>query len=176
MVSIYPVCDLHYAYSLTNSTFHCRRRIGTLARMSHYFTFCLTSTFDTASQDCYPRETVGLSSVCRVHLSLTASGFWRRYSNTLLVSLNNRISIREASVCGAGVAPLAVTVPITSHPRLPSGIVRMELGAPEAALEAWPSGDSAGKRKGSDNIRSFGEQYNHKPLLFFNSCLTYLVL
>ena len=138
-----------------------------------YLTFCLTSTIDTASQDGYPRETVRLSSVCGVRLFLTAGGFWCRYSNTLLVSLNNRISIREASVREAGGAPSAVIVPITSHPRLPSGIVRMELGAPEAALEAWPSGDSAGKRKGGDNIRSFGEQYNHKPLLFFNSCLTY---
>lgn len=132
-----------------------------------YLTFCLPSTFDIALQDCYPWETVRLSLVCGVHLSLTTGEFWRRYSNTLLVSLNNRISIRDASVCEAGVAPPAIIVPITSHPRLPSGIVRMELGTPEAALEAWASGDSAGKRKGGDNIRSFGEQYDHKP--FFSS-------
>jgi hypothetical protein len=64
------------------------------------------------------------------------------YSNTLLVSLNNRISIRDAPVRGA------VTVPVTPRSRFP-----MELEKPSAALGAWPSDD--GSRRDNSSIRVF---------------------
>ena len=38
---------------------------------------------------------------------------YHRYSNTLLVSLNNRISIRKAADTGVSTRPLAVTFPVT---------------------------------------------------------------
>lgn len=87
---------------------------------------------------------------------LTAGVCSRRYSNTLLVSLNNRISIREAPSRAAGVGSPAVTLPLTFSPRAPSSVVNVDLEKPSAALEAWPSGDSAGR----DNarVRVLGEQ------------------
>ncbi|KAI9453623.1 hypothetical protein BJY52DRAFT_811511 [Lactarius psammicola] len=68
------------------------------------------------------------------------------YSNTLLLSLNNRISLRNAPVRGAGADSSAVTVPITSRPGIPSGIVHVQLEKPSAAFVVRPSVDSGGTR------------------------------
>jgi hypothetical protein len=66
-------------------------------------------------------------------VNIKTKGCWYRYSNTLLVSLNNRISIREAS---AGRGAL-----LTSGTRLAStakdgpSIVRLEIEKPPYAFE-----------------------------------------
>ncbi len=48
-------------------------------------------------------------------------------------------------------------VPVTPRPRVPPGIVRVELEKPSAAFPVRPSGDSG-------STRVFGEQYVHPPL------------
>ena len=111
------------------------------------------------------------SSFCGIRTPLTAVGCWRRYSNTLLVSLNNRISIREAPAREAGVGSPAITVPVTSHPRVPSGVVHVELEKPSAAMRRWPSGDGSGRDSGS--VRVIGEQYGWQPFLSSACCLTH---
>jgi hypothetical protein len=51
-----------------------------------------------------------------------------RYSNTLFVSLNNRISIRDASVaCGGVVRSPAGTFPGTGHSEATTDIVLMDM-------------------------------------------------
>ncbi len=58
---------------------------------------------------------------------------WRRYSNTLLVSLNNRIAIREGR--GAAVRTQAITFAVdtislpTAESKMPSGALLAEHGA-----------------------------------------------
>jgi hypothetical protein len=72
-------------------------------------------------------------------VNIKANGFWHRYSNTLLVSLNNRISIREVSLSrGALLAS-------RSRPAAKDGpsIVRLEIEKPPYALEErYRSGES----------------------------------
>ena len=119
----------------------------------------MSHQFDDASQTCHPWKTVRLSSVYVVHTPLTAGGCWRRYSNTLLVSLNNRISIREVPTHGAEVESSAVMVPVTSLPGVTSSVAHVESEKPSATLGAWPSGD----RRDSGSIRVFGEKYHCQP-------------
>jgi len=72
------------------------------------------------------------------------------YSNTLLVSLNNRISMRE----GRGAAP-AVTFALTSNnSQLPLEIGQVVLKKPSAAFVVGSSEESAGR----DASRVFGTQ------------------
>ncbi|KAH9176082.1 hypothetical protein EDB89DRAFT_1941746 [Lactarius sanguifluus] len=68
------------------------------------------------------------------------------YSNTLLVSLNNRISLRDAPVRTVGDGPPAMAVSVTSRPRILPGIVHLDLEKPSAAFVARQSGDSSGTR------------------------------
>ncbi|KAH9068072.1 hypothetical protein EDB83DRAFT_2314878 [Lactarius deliciosus] len=76
------------------------------------------------------------------------------YSNTLLVSLNNRISLRDAPNRTVGDGPPAMAVSVTSRPRILPGIVHLELEKPPAAFAGRKSGDSSGTRvfESSTNI------------------------
>ncbi|KAH9064368.1 hypothetical protein EDB87DRAFT_1319046 [Lactarius vividus] len=67
------------------------------------------------------------------------------YSNTLLVSLNNRISLRDAPIRAAGNGPPAV-VSVTSHPRILPGVMHVEVEKPSAVFASRQSDDSSGTR------------------------------
>jgi hypothetical protein len=59
---------------------------------------------------------------------LTNISAWDRYSNTLLVSLNNRISIRETSVaCGGVVRSPVGSVPSTARSEATTDVVLLEM-------------------------------------------------
>jgi hypothetical protein len=73
-------------------------------------------------------------------VNINANGYWYRYSNTLLVSLNNRISIREASR-GTGALLASGTRPASTAKDGPS-IVRFEIEKPTYAFERKQSGES----------------------------------
>ncbi|KAI9435805.1 hypothetical protein H4582DRAFT_623362 [Lactarius indigo] len=64
------------------------------------------------------------------------------YSNTLLVSLNNRITLRDPPIRAARDRPPTMVVPVTSRPRVLPGIVHLDLEKPSAAFAARQSGDS----------------------------------
>lgn len=66
-------------------------------------------------------------------MNINANGYWYRYSNTLLVSLNNRISIREASR-GTGALLASGTRPASTAKDGPS-IVRFEIERQSYVLE-----------------------------------------
>ncbi|KAH8988333.1 hypothetical protein EDB92DRAFT_2011456 [Lactarius akahatsu] len=70
------------------------------------------------------------------------------YSNTLLVSLNNRISIREGRGAVVRSPPLTPALTANSLPGPWSEIVHMEFEKPSAALVAGSSDDSAGQGTG----------------------------
>ena len=73
-------------------------------------------------------------------MNIKANGCWYRYSNTLLVSLNNRISIREVTT-SIGALPTSQTRPISTNSC--SSIMRLELRKPPYTLEERrQSGDS----------------------------------
>ena len=66
-------------------------------------------------------------------MNINANGCWYRYSNTLLVSLNNRISMREMSR-GTGALLASGTRPASTAKDGPS-IVRFEIERPPYAFE-----------------------------------------
>jgi hypothetical protein len=66
-------------------------------------------------------------------VNIKANGFWYRYSNTLLVSLNNRISVREVSA-GRGGLLISRTRPTTTA-KDGLDIVPLEIGKPPYAFE-----------------------------------------
>ncbi|KAH9176073.1 hypothetical protein EDB89DRAFT_195961 [Lactarius sanguifluus] len=67
------------------------------------------------------------------------------YSNTLLVSLNNRISIREGRGAVIGSPPLTFVLTADSQPEPGSEIVNVEFEKPAAALVAGSSEDCTGR-------------------------------
>ncbi|KAH9035705.1 hypothetical protein EDB84DRAFT_1215950 [Lactarius hengduanensis] len=67
--------------------------------------------------------------------------FGKLYSNTLLVSLNNRITIRE----GRGAVVRSPPFTANSQPESSSGIVHVEFEKPSAALVAGSLEDGAGR-------------------------------
>ncbi|KAH9053818.1 hypothetical protein EDB87DRAFT_156726 [Lactarius vividus] len=67
------------------------------------------------------------------------------YSNTLLVSLNNRISIRERRGAVVSSPPLTLALTANSQPEPRSEIVNVEFEKPSVALAAGPSEDCAGR-------------------------------
>ncbi|KAH9064355.1 hypothetical protein EDB87DRAFT_1762643 [Lactarius vividus] len=74
--------------------------------------------------------------------------FGKLYSNTLLVSLNNRISLREGhrTVVKAPPSTSALTTSaLTANSRPGSGIVHVEFEKPSAVLVAGSSDDSVGR-------------------------------
>jgi hypothetical protein len=100
------------------------------------------------SQYCYLGETVRLSFVRGIKTP-DIGKFWDRYSNTLLVSLNNRISIRErregTSVRGA--LP-AFQTPAALTSGVPSSIVHVELEkSPHTFKEREQSGEDEGQER-----------------------------
>ena len=76
----------------------------------------------------YPRETVALYFLCGYNISDS----WRRYSNTLLVSLNNRVSFREVlSPSEVTYRSRIVTVPSSNDA---SSTVHLELEKVSASV------------------------------------------
>jgi hypothetical protein len=73
---------------------------------------------------------------------------WHRYSNTLLVSLNNRVSVRdESSGSGALPKPPQHHLPVTVPPsRRPSDVLPAE-------LEKFPHAFEGGMTSGKDGAR-----------------------
>ncbi|KAH9053817.1 hypothetical protein EDB87DRAFT_156385 [Lactarius vividus] len=69
--------------------------------------------------------------------------FGKLYSNTLLVSLNNRVSIREGHRAAVRLPPM--TLAPTANSQGASEIVHVELEKPSAAVVAGSSDDSAGR-------------------------------
>ena len=68
-----------------------------------------------------------------------------RYSNTLLVSLNNRISIREAvATKEVSIKPTVVTFPVIPLSEDSTDAIAME---PSAAHEAMSLGDNEGHER-----------------------------
>ncbi|KAH9064354.1 hypothetical protein EDB87DRAFT_1829310 [Lactarius vividus] len=67
------------------------------------------------------------------------------YSNTLLVSLNNRISIREGRGAVVRSPPFTLPLAANSQPQPGSEIVHVEFEKPSAALVAGSSEDCAGR-------------------------------
>jgi|SRR5712671_6388689 len=61
-----------------------------------------------------------------VETPLTTGKYVCRYANTLLVSLNNRISIREAALSGRGTLPISQSTTDSSR-ALPGTIVHVEI-------------------------------------------------
>lgn len=125
-----------------------RPRVGD----SHFSKYALAKIVRLTIETNIMTTTVGIVSLLMVSIypdenwyTCPTAILGKLYSNTLLVSLNNRICIREAPTREAGVSSGAVTVPVVSYPRLQSGIVHMESDAPEAALAAWPSVTARGK-------------------------------
>ena len=81
-------------------------------------------------------------------MNINTNGCWYRYSNTLLVSLNNRISLREVSR-GTEAILASVTRQASTAKDGPS-IVRFEMERPPYVFERKQSGGSEvdGGRKG----------------------------
>ena len=66
-------------------------------------------------------------------MNIKANGYWYRYSNTLLVSLNNRISIREVLSGGGGLLTSGTLPDFTAKDG--PNIVRLEMEKPSYAFE-----------------------------------------
>jgi hypothetical protein len=122
--------------SVTDLIYRHRPKTGTFARKSQ-FTSPPSHLLITFSQNCYPWEIVRPS--CFIDFTSLISGkCWCRYSNTLLVSLNNRISIREASTRQEAVSRTrSVTFHSTDLPRAAAETVHIELEKPPRALSGW---------------------------------------
>jgi hypothetical protein len=66
--------------------------------------------------------------------NINNNGCWYRYSNTLLVSLNNRISMREVSPAGKGALLTSGTRPASTTAKDGLSIVRLEIEKPPYAF------------------------------------------
>ena len=90
-------------------------------------------------------------------MNIKTKGCWYRYSNTLLVSLNNRISIRDTYGARGGVVDCQnVAGPSISNNSRPESMItetekpqedlmRQLEPVPEAEIEEWVIGESCGR-------------------------------
>ncbi|KAH9035697.1 hypothetical protein EDB84DRAFT_1214657 [Lactarius hengduanensis] len=134
---------------------HALYRIVILAIETNILTSKWTPGSDVllASIQILPLATIGIVALVMVAVypdknwyTCPTAFLGKLYSNTLLVSLNNRISLRDAPTRAVGDGPPAVAVSVTSRPIILPGVVHLELEKPSAAFTARQSGDSSSTR------------------------------